>query len=414
MSDPKPSLYRPVFPQHWTRRPLYSFAEWVNGLAFRDVHFSPTGRPVIKIAEVKSGISGQTKFTQQIFRDAVRVTCGDLIFSWSGQPETSIDVFWWRGPEGWLNQHLFRVTPAPAVDNAFFYYLLRYIKPNFVGIARNKQTTGLGHVTRRDLEAIEAAFPALTEQRAIAEGLGTLDDKIENAERIGDLASDLAIAAGVSALEEAAGKPVYLSAQADLIKGVSYRSEDLVEGGGHLVGLKCVGRDGRFRREGLKPFSGDCRPEQLVRQGDVLVAQTDLTQKAEVIGRPIRFPKLDSGGRLVASLDLVIARPHAPLTRETLVALLSTQGFRDHAMSYCNGTTVLHMSSRALPDYRFIMPSPSIMEKVGNVMRTLFARADAARKESLVLAQLRDTLLPRLLSGELRVRDAEAAVEGAV
>lgn len=51
------------------------------------------------------------------------------------------------------------------------------------------------------------------------------------------------------------------------------------------------------------------------------------------------------------------------------------------------------------------------MEKVGNVMRTLFARADAARKESLVLAQLRDTLLPRLLSGELRVRDAEAAVE---
>jgi len=304
---------------------------------------------------------------------------------------------------------------AYAPNNArFLYYLLQHLRLNTHRIG-----SGQPLLTQQILGVIHASVPPPPEQIAIAEVLGALDDKIENAERIGDLASDLAIAAGVSALEEAAleeaaGKPVYLSAQADLIKGVSYRSEDLVEGGGHLVGLKCVGRDGRFRREGLKPFSGDCRPEQLVRQGDVLVAQTDLTQKAEVIGRPVRFPKLDSGGRLVASLDLVIARPHAPLTRETLVALLSTQDFRDHAMSYCNGTTVLHMSSRALPDYRFIMPSPSIMEKVGNVMRTLFARADAARKESLVLAQLRDTLLPRLLSGELRVRDAEAAVEGAV
>ena len=30
----------------------------------------------------------------------VRVRPGDLLFSWSGQPETSIDAFWWRGPDG--------------------------------------------------------------------------------------------------------------------------------------------------------------------------------------------------------------------------------------------------------------------------------------------------------------------------
>ncbi|WP_419615915.1 restriction endonuclease subunit S, partial [Thiolapillus sp.] len=64
-------------------------------------------------------------------------------------------------------------------DPVFFYYLLRYLKPNFVGIARNKQTTGLGHITKRDLENLEAAYPRLPEQRAIAHILGTLDDKIE-------------------------------------------------------------------------------------------------------------------------------------------------------------------------------------------------------------------------------------------
>ena len=154
-------------------------AQWVNGLAFRDLQFSPSGMPVIKIAEIKGGISGQTKFTQQSFDESVLVKPGDLLFSWSGQPETSIDAFWWKGPTGWLNQHVFRVTPDTSINRAFFFYLLRYLKPNFVGIARNKQTTGLGHVTRRDLENIEVALPPLPEQRAIAHILGTLDDKIE-------------------------------------------------------------------------------------------------------------------------------------------------------------------------------------------------------------------------------------------
>ncbi|MBU0639853.1 MAG: restriction endonuclease subunit S [Planctomycetes bacterium] len=134
-------LYHPSFPADWKREPLYSLARWVNGLAFRNIQFSAVGEPVIKIAEIKGGISGQTKFTQQSFDESVHVKSGDMLFSWSGQPETSIDVFWWHGPEGWLNQHVFRVTPREDIDRQFFYYLLRYLRPNFVAIAGNKQTS---------------------------------------------------------------------------------------------------------------------------------------------------------------------------------------------------------------------------------------------------------------------------------
>ena len=104
MDIKKSWLYHPIFPHHWKRQALYSLAEWVNGLAFRNIQFSESGLPVIKIAEIKGGISAQTKFTQQSFDESVRVNPGDMLFSWSGQPETSIDVFWWNGPEGWLNQ----------------------------------------------------------------------------------------------------------------------------------------------------------------------------------------------------------------------------------------------------------------------------------------------------------------------
>ena len=186
------SLYHPHFPEHWERRPLYSLAQWVNGLAFRNIQFSPSGRPIIKIAEIKGGISDQTKFTQQAFDESVRVRSGDLLFAWSGQPETSIDAHRWSGPEGWLNQHIFRVTPGSDVDPSFFYYLLKYLKQNFVDIARNKQTTGLGHVTKRDLENIEAAIPAIEEQRAIAGVLGAPDNKIELNRRMNGTLEEMA------------------------------------------------------------------------------------------------------------------------------------------------------------------------------------------------------------------------------
>jgi restriction endonuclease S subunit len=173
------SLYRPFFPATWKESDLYSLATWLNGMAFRDFHFTEAGNPVIKIAEIKNGITGQTKFTQSSYDPAYYVKPGDMLFAWSGQPDTSIDVHWWRGEEGWLNQHIFKVTSSPKCTPTFFYYLLKYLRPNFIAIASNKQTTGLGHVTVKDLNSLLVRIPDTKTQRAIAEILGALDDKIE-------------------------------------------------------------------------------------------------------------------------------------------------------------------------------------------------------------------------------------------
>ena len=78
-----------------------------------------------------------------------------------------------------MNQHIFKVHPKAGCQELYFFYLLKYLNPNFVRIARNKQTTGLGHVTKKDLQNITVGIPSDTEQRAIAHILGSLDDKIE-------------------------------------------------------------------------------------------------------------------------------------------------------------------------------------------------------------------------------------------
>lgn len=170
----------------YRNRSLYSLAEWKNGLAFRNIHFSPSGKPVIKIAELKNGITGQTQFTQQTFDDSVALYSGDMLFSWSGNPDTSIDVFWYDLPDGWLNQHIFKVTPVPGVDRLYLFYLLKYLKPQFKAIASNKQTTGLGHVTVRDLKEMTVALPDIDIQKAIGEFLDVFDEKIRTNSQIND------------------------------------------------------------------------------------------------------------------------------------------------------------------------------------------------------------------------------------
>jgi type I restriction enzyme S subunit len=301
-------------------------------------------------------------------------------------------------------------TDQSELDGRFLSYYLN--SPQCLGVVASLTTgTTRLRIRRADIGRLTIPLPPLSEQRAIAEVLGALDDKIEANRRVAEYGRRLAIAEGIDRLAKFPGRLVALEQVATMVKGLSYRSEDLVPGGGWLVSLKCVGRDGSFQAKGLKPFSGVAKVSQFVEEGDILVAQTDLTQRAEVIGRPIRVAKLGMIGHLVASLDFVIVRPESGLTNETLFAVLSQQEFREHALGYCNGTTVLHMNSRGVPSFEFALPPPEGIAQITSVMRPLLKRSDTAQRESQLLEKLRDTLLPKLLSGELRVRDAEPLVE---
>jgi type I restriction enzyme S subunit len=148
-------------PKGWTTRALFDCADYINGAAFRTEHFSAerTGLPIIKIGELKDGITAATKFCEIERELKYRINSGDILFSWSGSPDTSIDIFIWTEGEGWLNQHIFKMHFKRPVEKLFVYYLLKHLKPVFIEIARNKQTTGLGHVTGQDLKRLKTFFP---------------------------------------------------------------------------------------------------------------------------------------------------------------------------------------------------------------------------------------------------------------
>ena len=157
-----------LVPEGWTTSPIYDMATFINGAAYKafEPNAEQRGRPIIKIAELKSGVTAQTAYSDVEMPEKYLIETGDILFSWSGNPDTSIDTFVWTFEPAWLNQHIFRVLPHANHERTFVLQMLRHLKPVFTELARNKQTTGLGHVTVADMKRELIAMPsaALVEQ----------------------------------------------------------------------------------------------------------------------------------------------------------------------------------------------------------------------------------------------------------
>ena len=138
-------------------KPLYDFADYINGAAFKPSECGEHGLPIIKIVELKNGITDSTKYFDGFKGEKYLIQDKDILFSWSGNPDTSIDIFIWTHGRAILNQHTFNVKSNTG-HRWFTFLMLKHFKPEFSRIASNKQTTGLGHVTANDLKRLTFIF----------------------------------------------------------------------------------------------------------------------------------------------------------------------------------------------------------------------------------------------------------------
>ncbi len=128
-------------PKGWSVEPLDKVAHFLNGLALQK--YPPDGDeylPVIKIAELRKGVTESSGRASAKIPPQYVVEDGDLLFSWSG----SLEVQLWTGGLGALNQHLFKVT-SERYPKWFYYYWIKQHLPVFRAIAADKATT-MGHI----------------------------------------------------------------------------------------------------------------------------------------------------------------------------------------------------------------------------------------------------------------------------
>ncbi|MBC7315346.1 MAG: GIY-YIG nuclease family protein, partial [Chloroflexi bacterium] len=112
------------------------------------------------------------------------------------------------------------------------------------------------------------------------------------------------------------------------------------------------------------------------------------------------------------STEYIVLRPKPPLPEEFAYCLARTEAFRDFAIQSMTGTSGRQrVQAESLTHFKLPKVPESVALAFGRAIKPLFARSSAAIHECRTLAALRDALLPKLISGELRVKDAERFLE---
>lgn len=191
----------------------------------------------------------------------------------------------------------------------------------------------------------------------------------------------------------------------ELVNGTSYKSAELKPSKNALVTLKSVGRGGGFNRRGYKEFTGKMKDMQVVHDGDLVVAHTDLTQKAEVAGYPAIVDGTDQYNQVAISMDLVKVIPRSnELSSSVVYFLLKTREFQDHKMGYISGSTVLHLNKKCIPSYELTLPSDEVvLRTISSEFDDIMEKIKNNNQQIQTLTTLRDTLLPRLINGKIKV-----------
>ena len=169
-------------PSGWSCSSVYDLADYVNGASHssKTLNDNRLGYPVIKINELKNGFTDQTKYWDADYKEKHLVTNGDILFSWSGNPDTSIGTFVWSRQDGLLNQHIFKVVPRESEWRSFVLSMLRSNQKTFADIARDKQTTGLGHVTVKDLKEMMCPIASVTVMTKFSSLADALFERCQN------------------------------------------------------------------------------------------------------------------------------------------------------------------------------------------------------------------------------------------
>lgn len=410
---------------------------------------SEQGIPVISAKVVKGGY---------ILRDIKQRIDPDFYSKWMtrGFPKVGDIVLTTEGPLGEiaqldeetvnyaLGQRVVVLRGKKGVlDNTFLKFILMSKKQQEILSSYATGTTVAG-ISQKALRSVPLELPAYADQVAIGFLLGAIDEKIEINRRTNATLAAMAdevfkdwfvnygpvysVRAGTPHLGldknilakfpndfDQQGVPLGWSKKklgeiASVVKGKSYKSSELASSKTALVTLKSFYRGGGYRLDGLKEYTGPYKPEQEVFSGDLIIAYTDVTQAADVIGKPALVMPDSRYENLVISLDVGVVRPKNVSHKLWIYGLTLTEQFQAHMQAHTTGTTVLHLSATSVPSFEFNCPPDSLIDEYVTFANPIFQKIEANVAENSNIAGMRDFLLKKLLTGRARIEDAEQLV----
>jgi type I restriction enzyme S subunit len=416
--------------------PLGVAATVRSGYAFKSDDWANEGVPVVKIANVRDGTLAMQgcSFVPPDVADAApaaSVHDGDILIAMTGNIGVVARVRDTRPLA--LNQRVgrFTITRPDLLDTGFLFYVLR--SPDV-----RAELAGLGYgsvqanVSPSLIEGVRIPLPPLPEQKAIAHVLGTLDDKIELNRRMNETLEAMARAIFKSWFvdfdpvwaKKEGRQPVGMDAETAALFPDDFEDSELGPiPRGWSVG--CVGDLVEVTRDTIQPSDypdevfdhysfeacdAGCTPARTegaaMKSGKLLVpADSVLLSRLNPSISRLWLPWPTTQARSVASSEFLVVRGRRGVPRTYFYSLFGSASFREAFEGLATGTSTSHQRVRPsdFSDIPAAWPPREIIQRFDGEACGLLARARIGREEAIRLAGLRDVVLPKLMSGELRV-----------
>ena len=199
-----------------------------------------------------------------------------------------------------------------------------------------------------------------------------------------------------------------------LDSGLPYKGALKGTGDAFLLTMGCADKNLRFKSDGVHRYPSDIKEKHLVKPGEMVICSHDLTQARDQLGQPFVVPGFYNGKVTAAATNTFIVREKSHGSSDFLYQLFRSNGFREQMIASAKGSVILHISKDAALSYEFPYPrSFDLITAYQIAVESFSKKIDLVALENKSLSDIRDALLPRLISGELRVPDAEKMLEEA-
>ena len=369
----------------WRETTLGEFADFRNGKAISPEKYTATGRyPVI-------GSNGQIAHTNEVLNFQPVIVIG-RVGAYCG-------CVHYVSRASWVTDNAIIALPKDVNDTRYLFYLLSSLEleRTAIGSAQPLMTQG-------GLKVVRATVPPPAEQRAIASVLGSLDDKIELNRRMNEtleaLAQSLFKSWFVDATQSALPKGWHEVELGDLLQFEKGKKPptavEIPE-----VGFKPIILIETFD-SGKSAFAP---PENMLEANsqDVLMVMDGASSGRVETG---------FAGLVGSTIAKIVPRRTVPGSRFLYYALKQLE---PETRQHLTGTSIPHTDKQWIVRQTVNLPSDeTVIKKFESTAASIRLKIELNRAESRTLAALRDALLPKLLSGELRVPAAMLAAQACV
>lgn len=409
-------------------------ASFQNGYAFKSKDFVQDGKyKTIKIKELKNG---KVRF----FNDSVSVNVdderiiekyivekGDVLFALTGDPVNKNNPLSWVGRVSiyeddqlaLLNQRVCKLVPNEELNAKYIYYYFRAFN-NFYALASiAKGSASQANISTKDIEAMEIDLPSLIIQNKIVSVLDSIEEKINQNNKINKNLEQQAQAILTSFFIDFSQfggtvpddwKQGTLQDIANFSNGYAFKSKELLNTSepncyqvfkqGH------INRGGGFNSSGTKswyPISkSSALSKYVLHKGDVLMAMTDMKDNVAILGNTALMA-VDDQYIVNQRVGLLRSNGYKSTSYAYIYLLTNSLNFLKDLRSRANSGVQVNLSSSEIKDSSVWIANDEVNEEFNALTEPLLSMIMTNDIENQKLINLRDTLLPKLMSGELDV-----------